>query len=153
MNLLLPHRFKKVGVYMAILGITLWVLMQRGVVHRFLTFLLGEDLYNLDVPVFYMVNVGLTSGGFFVFLMGVYCIAFSKERVEDEMIQKIRVDSFQFAALLQLPLIVCGLFSFLLPGHTNIESEIIILVLVSSLMVFWFGFIGRFNYMLHVKLK
>ncbi len=130
------------------LSFAFWLLMQKGMITLLLTLLFGEVNY-FD---YRMVNIVVASISFFGFLLGVYCLAFSREKIEDEMVQKIRMDSFQFAALIQLPLIICGFFSLLIPGNTK-EQEVIILVLAAALIVFWFGFITRFHYMLHVKLK
>jgi ABC-type Fe3+-siderophore transport system permease subunit len=152
MNLLLPHRFKRTGIVMAVSGFAFWLLMQKGAITQFLTFLLGVGELQNGVPPYHFVNVGVATISFFCFLGGVYCTAFSKEKIEDEMVQKIRVDSFQMAALMQLLLTICGFLLWIVTGNGN-EGESIILVLTASLLAFWFFFIARFHYVLHAKMR
>jgi uncharacterized membrane protein len=88
---------------------------------------------------------------FFSFLSGIYFVTFSKEKIEDEMVQRTRLESFQFAAIIQIIFMIAGFLLMLFagdPGESGMMLFFIILV-----FLFWISFIGRFNYMLHVKLK
>ena len=96
-----------------------------------------------------MANIAAAVLGFFSFLAGLYFISFSKEKVEDEMVQKTRLDSFQFAAFLQIIVTIAGFLIMLYvgdPGEGGMMLFFIVLV-----FLFWLSFIGRFNYILHVK--
>ena len=46
-----------------------------------------------------------------------YLIAFSKESVEDEMVQRTRLDSFQFAVLVQIIVTTLGFLSVFFAGE------------------------------------
>ena len=109
MNLLLPHSFKKIGAVIAPLGLLVWLLMQYGFVTRFLIWCFGAD----DNPEssYYPARLVIGFASFFSFLAGIYFLTFSKEKVEDEMIQRARLESFQFAALAQIIFIISGFSS------------------------------------------
>src|SRR5688572_18297117 len=98
MNLLLPHTFKKFGAVIAPLGFTLWILLQFGFITRFLIWTLGKNHINISEPPYYTARLAIGLISFFSFLAGIYFLTFSKEKVEDEMIQRARLESFQFAA-------------------------------------------------------
>lgn len=151
MNFLLPHRFKKVGVVIAPLGLCLWLLMQLGFIRSLLIKIFGQLDGSYEWSAYHIVNIVVAIFGFFSFLAGLYFISFSKEKVEDEMVQKTRLDSFQFAALLQIIATIAG-FLFILfagdPGESGMMLFFVVLV-----FLFWLSFIGRFNYILHVKYK
>lgn len=149
MKFLFPHRYKKIGVVAAPLGFVLWILMQRGYVTRILTYILREESATTASP-HRMANIMVASIGFFSFLGGMYLIAFSKESVEDEMVQRTRLDSFQFAALVQIIVTILGFLSILFAGEP--QKEGILLFFAALLLLFWLSFIARFNYILHVKL-
>lgn len=87
----------------------------------------GYFLVLADVPMYYIKNTyyddaGITGSGFFtngqtffivtilILILGMLLIAFSKERVEDEQISKLRLESLQWAIYLNyLILIICFL--------------------------------------------
>lgn len=148
MQLLLPHRFKTIGAVIAPLGLTLWITMQLGYISNLLVYCFGE---TADFPAYHNVNVVVAIIAFFSFLAGIYFITFSKEKIEDEMVQRTRLDSFQFAAFIQIAAVVGG-FLFMLftgdPGESRMMFFFIVLV-----ALFWISFIARFNYILHVKLR
>lgn len=151
MNYLLPHRFKKIGALISPIGLLLWLCMQTGVITRVLVFLWGSASEEQHHSQYHLVNVIIAIISFFSFLCGIYLVTFSKERIEDEMVQRTRLDSFQFAALVQIILIILGFLAMLIfndPGETGL-----LLFFVGILFCFWLSFIARFNYMLHVKIK
>jgi hypothetical protein len=151
MKFLLPHRYKKVGAILAPLGFCLWLVMQLGYINRMLNSVFGQLNGSYEWSAHHFVNIVAAVVGFFAFLAGLYFVTFSKEKVEDEMVQKTRLDSFQFAAFLQIIVVVAG-FLFMLfagePGESGMMLFFIVLV-----FLFWLSFIGRFNYVLHVKYK
>lgn len=146
MKLLLPNKFKRYGLMMALTGLTMWLTMQFGILKNLLLFLLSESN-----PAIHSISVALAILSFFTFLAGMYFLVFSKEKVEDEMIQKTRLDSFQFAALVQIICIILGFLSILIfkePGEGGM-----MLFFIGLLFIFWLSFIGRFNYIIHIRIK
>lgn len=67
------------------------------------------------------------------------------------MIQRTRLDSFQFAALIQLLFIIIGFLSMLI--FKEPDKEGLMLFFISVIILFWLCFIGRFNYILQIKIK
>lgn len=151
MKFLLPHRYKTIGVVIAPLGFCLWLVMQLGYIKNLLINVFGETDGGYVWSAYHVIDVVAAVLGFFSFLGGLYCVTFAKEKVEDEMVQKTRLDSFQFAAFLQIIVTIAG-FLFMLfagdPGESGMMLFFIVLVIL-----FWLSFIGRFNYVLHVKYK
>lgn len=151
MKYLLPHRFKKIGAIIAPVGFALWICMQFGYITQSLTFLFGESHGSLNNTSYHTANVCTAIISFFSFLVGIYFVTFSKEKVEDEMVQRTRLDSFQFAALTQIIFIIIG-FLFILffkePGEGGLMLFFIIII-----FLFWLCFIGRFNYIMHIKIN
>lgn len=147
MKYLLPNYFKKIGVIIAPTGFFLWICMQFGYITKALIFLFGE--ISETNQSYHYVNVLIAIVSFFSFLFGTYFIAFSKEKIEDELVQKIRLESFQFAALLQIILIIIG-FSFM--AFTDPSEAGLLFFFINLIMFFWICFILRFNYILHIKI-
>ncbi len=150
MKYLLPHCFKKIGSIIAPVGFVLWIGMQFGLVTKLLIFLFGESSATQSNSSYHIVNVFVAILSFFSFLAGIYFVTFSKEKVEDEMVQRTRLESFQFAALVQIIyIIICFLFILLFkdPGEGGL-----MLFFITTIFLFWLCFIGRFNYILHIKI-
>ena len=146
MKILLPHKFKKYGLVMAPLGLITWIAMQWGYLEVFLQLFIGENIQAIA-----SINMLIAILSFFTFLTGMYMLVFSKEKLEDEMIQQTRLDSFQFAALVQIGFIIIGFIAMLIikePGEGGL-----MLFFIALLFVFWMSFILRFNYMLHIRIK
>lgn len=104
---------------------------------------MGIDDNTKYVP-YYIANVVVAVLGFFGFLIGLYFLAFSRERVEDEMVQRRRMESFRFAAVLQLLLFIVGFVAMLILGDP--EGDGILGFMVLSVLVFWLAFVTRFHY-------
>jgi len=151
MKFLLPHRYKKVGTIIAPLGFFLWLCMQLGIINLLLSFQFGKIEYKQGVSNYHLVNVIIAILSFFSFLIGIYFVSFSKEKLEDEMVERTRIESFQFAALVQLISIIFSFLSMLIFDEPDKES--IMLFFIGIVFLFWLCFIGRFNYILHIKLK
>ena len=150
MKYLRTHRFKKIGAFIAPIGFTLWICMQFGYVTKALIFLFGESTATQNNSSYHIVNVCIAILSFFSFLAGIYFVTFSKEKVEDEMVQRTRLDSFQFAALTQIIFIIISFLFMLLfkePGEGGL-----MLFFVATIFLFWLSFIGRFNFILHIKI-
>ena len=148
MKFLLPHRFKRQGAVLAPLGLMGWIAMQTGWVKKILVFLF--DL-SADQLLARNLNILMAAVSFFSFLAGIYMLAFSKERIEDEMVQRTRLESFQFAAVMQLLAVILG-FAIMAIYKEPREGGMM-LFFISLVGMFWLSFIGRFNYILHLKLR
>lgn len=151
MKFLLPHQFKKIGAIIAPLGFLLWACMQRGGITKLLALLFTENTVLLSDAQYHFINVVVAIASFLSFLGGIYFVTFSKEKVEDELVQRTRLDSFQFAALIQILVIIAGFLLMLLikePGKDGM-----VLFFAGVVFLFWLAFIGRFNYILHVAIK
>jgi hypothetical protein len=139
------------GVILAPLGFGGWLAMQTGMFTRFLLMAFGPQEPSGAYPPYHSANVVVATLGFLSFLAGMYFLAFSKEKIEDEMVQRTRLDSFQFAALVQLIFIIAGFLAILVLGDPS--EGILMLFFIAGIFLFWLCFISRFNYILHVKLR
>ena len=148
MKFLLPHRFKIIGAIIAPAGFFLWLTMQFGYISKILVNTLDGPTTTSSHQV---VNVMVAIISFFSFLSGIYFVTFSKEKIEDEMVQRTRLESFQFAAIIQIIFMIAGFLLMLFAGDPG-ESGMMLFFIV-LVFLFWLTFIGRFNYMLHVKLR
>ena len=150
MKYLLPHRFKKIGALIAPIGFALWICMQFGYVTKVLIFLFGESSATQNNSSYHLVNVCFAILSFFSFLAGIYFVTFSEEKIEDEMVQRTRLDSFQFAALAQIIFIIIS-FLFMLIFKEPGEGGLMLFFII-TIFLFWLCFIGRFNFILHIKI-
>lgn len=138
MKFLLPHQFKTIGAIIAPIGIVVWLAAQLG----YLPMLSGYEMRSLRVSI--MVTC------FFSFLFGMYFIAFSKERTEDEMVQRIRLESFMLASWIQIVLVISFFVFFLVSGEPFRDGGLL-LTFIALMVIFWLSYIVRFNYTLHFK--
>ena len=67
------------------------------------------------------------------------------------MVQRNPHESFQFAAVLQLLAVILGFVVMAL--YKEPEEGGMMLFFISLVGLFWLSFIGRFNYILHLKLR
>lgn len=141
MKFLLPHRFKKTGLLLLPLGMVLWIGGQLGLFNPLL------NSMQLRWPGFQIILIM----GFFSFLAGVYFLMFAKEKTEDEFILKIRLESFQFAALFQLLFLIVLFTSMAVFSLDPGEESVFILLLAGIILLYWLAYIIRFNYVLHIK--
>ena len=150
MKYLLPHRFKKIGAIIAPVGFAIWICMQFGYVTQVLAFLFVDSSGTQSNTSYHIANAWIAIISFFSFLTGIYFVTFSKEKVEDEMVQRTRLDSFQFAALAQIIFIIFG-FCYMLFFKEPREGGLM-LFFITIILLFWLCFIGRFNYVMHIKI-
>lgn len=139
---LLPHRYKTIGAIIAPAGFFLWIAMQFGWI--------AEISLALGITDPKPINIAIAILGFFSFLFGGFSLTFSKEKTEDEMIKNVRLESFQFAALLQMFFLILGLswVAFMNPLNENG----LMLFFISALFIFWSTYIVRFNYIVHFRI-
>lgn len=135
MKYLLPHSFKKIGIILSPIGLIVWSVLQLNGIQ------FGLSNHSIEIALLII--------SFFSFLGGIYFITFSKEKIEDEMIQKIRLDSLLFAALVQLLFLLAG-FLLLLFVHEPKDAGLMTFFIL-LLFLFWTSFIVRFNYIIHFK--
>ncbi len=138
---LLPHRFKKIGLLTAPTGFFLWIAMQIGWIAE-LSKLIGFSESKL-------LNMSCAILGFFCFLFGMYALAFSKEKTEDEMIKNVRLESFQFAAFLQIIVLIIGLIWIGFMKNPPHDAGLM-LFFILTIFIFWVTYISRFNYIVHI---
>jgi len=130
-SLLLPNRFKKIGLVLFPFGLFVWILTQKE--------LIITELNNTNK----VITLTLS---FFCFLFGLYFLTFSKEPIEDEYINNIRLKSFQISSLIQM---IFFIFSFILMFLFNNEpngDEGLSTFLLSSIILYWLVYIVSFNY-------
>jgi amino acid permease len=138
-SLLLPNRFKKIGLVLLSLGLLVWILTQKELIFTEL------DKTNKVITL---------TMSFFCFLFGLYFFTFSKEPIEDEYINQIRLKSFQISSLIQM---VFFIFSFILMFLFKNEpngDEGLSTFLLSSIILYWLVYIVSFNYnLISIKRK
>lgn len=132
---LLPHKFKRIGVFMFPIGILIWITAQFGLFDALL------NSINFRFP---GIQIMLISS-FFSFLVGLYFIAFSKEKIEDEFISKLRLESFQFAALMQIAILIISFLYMLISGNQPANESYFMLFFIFAIFIFWLSYILKFN--------
>jgi hypothetical protein len=137
MTILLPHQFKVIGSIISPLGLATWLAGQLGYLTIFLT----------SWPDSRTLRVGILGSAILAFLFGLFFVAFSKEKTEDEMVQSIRLDSFLFAAFMQIMAILGFFLLAVLLGEP--PRSLMELFVVGVILLFWLSYIVRFNYTLH----
>lgn len=132
-SFLLPNRFKKIGIILFPIGFIIWIITQRG-------------LFNTDLN--HTIKVITLTLSFFSFLFGLYFISFSKEPIEDEYINSVRLKSFQISSITQM---VFFLISFIIMFLFNLEPNGdagLSIFLLSSIILYWLMYMIIFNYTL-----
>jgi hypothetical protein len=114
-NYLLAYSFKKWGwgilIPSAILGLVVLVLDLQPEFSKFFVPVLISDQIISDLVIFDMQEQNILDevlGGFVI--LGSMMVAFSKEKVEDEYIAKIRLDSLAWAVYFNQGLLLVSLF-------------------------------------------
>src|SRR5690606_4545215 len=140
---LMPHRFKKIVLLITPIGFFLWIAMQIGWISIISMSIGLEDATPLNI---FVAVLGLLS-----FLFGLYAISFSKEKIEDEMILNLRLESFRIAALIQIVLITLGLIIVGIMDSPPKDAGML-LFFITAIVIFWITYIIRFNYIIHFKI-
>ena len=151
---LLPHKYEKIGAFLFPLGLIGWIAIQRGVFTNLLFFITGDNKNGYTqngkpIAFYHLPNVIFLLVSFFCCLTGLYFISFSKEKKEDEFISRIRLESFQLSALVQLIFFMLTfVIMFVLRTEPTGDAGWFLFILCSVLL-FWLFYISRFNYVLH----
>jgi uncharacterized membrane protein len=133
---LLPNRFKKIGLFLFPIGLIIWIATQL-------------DLFNSILN--HKMKVVTLTLSFFSFLFGLYFATFSKEPIEDEYINSVRLKSFQISSISQM---VFFLISFSLMFILNIEPNGdggLSIFLLFSIILYWLMYLVIFNYTLTIN--
>ena len=133
---LLPNQFKKIGIVLFPLGLSVWITTQLG-------------WYSSELNSSMKVVVLATS--FFSSLFGLYFSIFSREQIEDEYINSVRLSAFQISSLIQLTyLIISFVFMFLFKNEPNGDGRLSFFFLC-AIAIFWITYLAAFNITLIVS--
>ena len=145
-NYLFPHRFKKIG----------WIVFIPMTVFGLLQLIYQWEPDILDFNVFAMFDQGLLSNKVYfssvknnvlnelimiILIISMMVVAFSQEKVEDEYIRKIRLDSLVWATYLNYIVLI---FAILL-----VYGFPFLWVLIGNVLTILLFFIVRFNWILN----
>ena len=149
MKYLHAHKFKQIGWVIAPAGIIAWTLMQRGYIEKWITSIVRLTEFELKASTYQITNTFVGITGFFACLIGLYLISFAKEKKEDEMINQTRLECVQFAALVQILLLISSFVVIFIIGEPDKEG--FMLFFIGILLLFWVTYIARFNYIIYMK--
>ena len=151
--LLLPHRYKKIGwiilIPATILGIYVIAkdfsadLIQAKVFSFFSINLSLNKQYNAPFSLIY-VDVTNTLAGI-LFLIGSIFVGFSKEKKEDEFIEKLRLSSLLWAVWVSNILLLIGFLFF--------YDLSFLYIMIYNMFTVQIIFIARFNFILYQNRK
>ncbi|MFT3845531.1 MAG: hypothetical protein QM725_10790 [Lacibacter sp.] len=153
---LLPHRFKIAGIILFITGFIGWLWGQADGSAR----LIKQHIPAKGKLVTYhplaenqqIINAAFLTITFFGFIIGILLTIISKEKVEDEYTQKLRLETYQFAAFAQFLLIFSLIIIRFITGSQLMERLIVEAGLL-FIVLFWAIFIIRFNLLLFISKK
>ena len=143
---LFPKQFKNIGFLIAIPAIILGYFcmhqnFQFNFLHINLPFMLSSEFSDKKVL---FDDLNLTNTLVVVItIIGLLMIAFSKEKIEDEYVAQIRLESLQWAIYFNFALLI--IITFLVYGIDYFS------VTVYNMFTPLVIFILRFNYILHIK--
>lgn len=148
-TLLLPHRFKIVGWCLLIPALLVWIVMQ-----------VTNNAPRMEITVFSLfgdsVSAGISRPGLMVddvfqeligvlAIIGGLLVGFSREKIEDEFIARLRLTSLQWAVLMN--------YVFLLLAIIFIYGLNFIIVMFYNMITVLLFFIARFNWILYRNSK
>ena len=146
-QLLFPHRFQKVGWILFVPSLLIGILL-------LINSTLIEHLFSFEITSFAFVDMPfLSKSRYFTFikqdfldelvsstlLISALLIVFSKEKVEDEFIAKLRLDALLWSVLINYTIIFVGILT--------IYGSAFFLFLVLNLFTCLLLYIVRFNYL------
>jgi hypothetical protein len=140
---LFPYNSRFVGIFLVLLHIPIVLLWGRsGLHHQGASIQQGAPVQQAasDTSTLFTAGHIFFISTFLVFLTGLFLIAFSKEKIEDEQIRQLRLDSLKWAVTLNYAILILGLF--FTRGH---ESKEIIQMNLWIPLVF---FIVRFRWVI-----
>lgn len=146
-KILLPHTYQKIG----------WIMILPFSVLLFAVHYLGFEFYWLSLPDFQSAEEGFpklfdpdkTNYSYEFALIGVFValffLAFSKEKQEDEYIQKLRLDSLLIAFYLNTFILILGTLLFYGFGYLEFMGY--------NMFTIQLVFIARFKWVLYQQRK
>ena len=146
---LLPNRLKAVGWIVSIPSFALMILnVQFGFTFSFLDYA-EKGLKNISFDNGFLFNIQFNNftdevGGVLL-IIGLLLITFSKEKDEDEMIFKLRLESLLWAVFINSVLIILSIILF--------YSELFLKIMAYNICTTLVLFIIRFNLILHFERK
>lgn len=148
--LLLPNKFKKIGWFILIPSFIAGIILcitdyQAEWLHTKTFAVVNEEIFGKS-QYFSLIETNITNTLVGVlFIVGAMLVSFSKEKTEDEYITNLRLQSLQWALLVNNLLL---LFSFLFIYGTTFLS-----IMVYNMFTVVVIFIIRFNYILYKNTK
>jgi hypothetical protein len=146
---LLPNRLKSVGWIIAIPAFILMILnLQFGFTFPFLDYAV-KGLKNISFDNGFLFNIQYNNftdevGGVLL-IIGLLLITFSKEKDEDEMISKLRLESLLWAVFINSVLIILSIILF----YSGLFLKIMAYNICTTLILF----IMRFNLTIYFERK
>ncbi len=145
-RLLLPNRYKRLGWFLLLPGVILGIIELAqdsadpwlAVMVHLPRFFIGGDLFSLSV------NILPTLAGILI-IIGALFVGFSKEKNEDEFIEKLRLNALLWAVLINYLLLAIAFIFIYGLSFLN--------VMLYNMFTVLFIFIIRFNYMLYIHFK
>ncbi len=148
-NLLIAHRWKTLGWLLAVpafVGGIYFIVKDfpecpAVTVPEWLTHFMWIESFMSDTPnpTIYLLDELIALS----LLIGLLLLAFSKEKVEDEWIQQVRLESFQWAFLVNSLL----LMAFIVLTHGSPFLSVMVYNMFTPLLIF----VARFYYVLYLK--
>ena len=132
LRFLFPAKFKRAGVLMAPLGFVVWVLIQKNIIQ------IEEQ----------GIKTIILATAFFSFLIGLIFLVLSREKTEDEYTQKVRLESYQFAAMFQF-FILLSLTILVIFFENQFGRIVFEQIPVFLILFFWLVYFIRFNGILY----
>ncbi|CAN5862763.1 hypothetical protein BH24BAC1_BH24BAC1_24610 [soil metagenome] len=153
-KLLLPPEFKKLGLWMLLLGLLgIWVATSEGLINVYRIIDPAKVWADGSYPYpanFWQVNqlFGYFSVG--TIICGLLFFFFSKEK--DEFFYKVRLESLQFASITQVSLTFCAcIYAFF--ARSEAMERILPSLVTLSVVCFWILYFLRYSYIVYFKAK
>lgn len=134
-SLLLPNRYKKLGILVLLVFLVFGIFVRFADLELPFLSLHREKNSLLDLAINLTDELALTG-----IIIGLLLIAFSREKVEDEFIGKMRLESLQWAVLINYILLIVA--TWLVHGFAYID------VMMYNMLTILIIFIIRFHYTL-----
>jgi hypothetical protein len=136
--LLVPHKYKKIGTVILVLSLALGILVRfRDFQLDFLTLVKSKPGALFDDKKINLTDEFALSG----IILGLLFIAFAKEKREDEFISRTRLESWQWAVLINYILLL--LATWAVHGLAYID------VMMYNMLTIPIIFIVRFHYVMY----
>lgn len=116
-------------------GIALWIMTQKGMIAGYLPF----------VQSFAFIRIIILSLAFFSFLLGWYFLAFSKEKIEDEFVQNLRLQAFHAGAFIQILFFFLLAIFFFVGGKEPANDTGFLILFMAAVFLYWFIYLVYFN--------